>query len=332
MSIIIILLLSFVPMLLYAGLLWWLDRYEKEPLALLGFAFLWGAIPSIILSLILEIILNVPIIALSGENALIYNLLGASLAAPIIEEGTKALAVLGLFIFFPREIDSPLDGLIYGGMAGFGFAAVENFFYLMTAYESGGLGGAFGLAFLRAGLFGLNHAMYTAFTGLGMALALELRRAWLVVMPLLGLSLAVATHAYHNTFSTFWGYTEGGGALLTAAIGDWVGVLILLIVAVWARWLEGQRIRDYLNQGFEGRDALSSDEIELLTSPWRRRLERLRRLFSEGPERWWQQGRFFHLITEAAFKWHRAQKGDERSQEKLRKVEAKLREARAGDL
>jgi len=331
-SIIIILLLSFVPMLLYAGLLWWLDRYEKEPLALLGFAFLWGAIPSIILSLILEIILNVPIIALSGENALIYNLLGASLAAPIIEEGTKALAVLGLFIFFPREIDSPLDGLIYGGMAGFGFAAVENFFYLMTAYESGGLGGAFGLAFLRAGLFGLNHAMYTAFTGLGMALALELRRAWLVVMPLLGLSLAVATHAYHNTFSTFWGYTEGGGALLTAAIGDWVGVLILLIVAVWARWLEGQRIRDYLNQGFEGRDALSSDEIELLTSPWRRRLERLRRLFSEGPERWWQQGRFFHLITEAAFKWHRAQKGDERSQEKLRKVEAKLREARAGDL
>jgi protease PrsW len=331
-SIIIILLLSFVPMLLYAGLLWWLDRYEKEPLALLGFAFLWGAIPSIILSLILEIILNVPIIALSGENALIYNLLGASLAAPIIEEGTKALAVLGLFIFFPREIDSPLDGLIYGGMAGFGFAAVENFFYLMTAYESGGLGGAFGLAFLRAGLFGLNHAMYTAFTGLGVALALELRRAWLVVMPLLGLSLAVATHAYHNTFSTFWGYTEGGGALLTAAIGDWVGVLILLIVAVWARWLEGQRIRDYLNQGFEGRDALSSDEIELLTSPWRRRLERLRRLFSEGPERWWQQGRFFHLITEAAFKWHRAQKGDERSQEKLRKVEAKLREARAGDL
>lgn len=332
MSIIIILLLSFVPMLLYAGLLWWLDRYEKEPLALLGFAFLWGAIPSIILSLILEIILNVPIIALSGENALIYNLLGASLAAPIIEEGTKALAVLGLFIFFPREIDSPLDGLIYGGMAGFGFAAVENFFYLMTAYESGGLGGAFGLAFLRAGLFGLNHAMYTAFTGLGVALALELRRAWLVVMPLLGLSLAVATHAYHNTFSTFWGYTEGGGALLTAAIGDWVGVLILLIVAVWARWLEGQRIRDYLNQGFEGRDALSADEIELLTSPWHRRLERLRRLFSEGPERWWQQGRFFHLITEAAFKWHRAQKGDERSQEKLRKVEAKLREARAGDL
>lgn len=332
MSIIIILLLSFVPMLLYAGLLWWLDRYEKEPLALLGFAFLWGAIPSIILSLILEIILNVPIIALSGENALIYNLLGASLAAPIIEEGTKALAVLGLFIFFPREIDSPLDGLIYGGMAGFGFAAVENFFYLMTAYESGGLGGAFGLAFLRAGLFGLNHAMYTAFTGLGVALALELRRAWLVVMPLLGLSLAVATHAYHNTFSTFWGYTEGGGALLTAAIGDWVGVLILLIVAVWARWLEGQRIRDYLNQGFEGRDALSADEVELLTSPWRRRLERLRRLFSEGPERWWQQGRFFHLITEAAFKWHRAQKGDERSQEKLRKVEAKLREARAGDL
>lgn len=330
MDILIILFISFAPMLLYAALLWWLDRYEKEPLGLLGFAFLWGAIPSIILSLILEIIFDVPIMALSGQNALIYNLLGGSLAAPIIEEGTKALAVLGLFIAFPSEIDSPLDGLVYGGMAGFGFAAVENFFYLMTAYDSGGLGGAFGLALLRAGLFGLNHAMYTAFTGLGVALALELRRAWLIVMPILGLGLAVVTHAYHNTFATFWGFTEGGGALFTAAVGDWAAVLILLVVAIWARWLEGQRIRAYLNQGYANRDQLSSDEVALLASPWRRRLARWATLFSEGPQRWWKQGRFYHLITEAAFKWHRLRKGDQRSEEKLQRIEAKLQKMAAG--
>lgn len=332
MDIVIILFISFAPMLLYAALLWWLDRYEKEPLALLGFAFLWGAIPSIILSLILEIIFDVPIVALSGDNALVYNLLGASLAAPVIEEGTKALAVLGLFIVFPREIDSPLDGLIYGGMAGFGFAAVENFFYLMTAYDSGGLGGAFGLAFLRAGLFGLNHAMYTAFTGLGVALALELRRIWRVVTPLLGLGLAIAAHAYHNTFATFWGFTEGGGALLTAAVGDWIAVLILLVVAVWARWLEGKRIRTYLNQGYGNRADLSSDEVALLASPWRRRLARWGTLFNEGPKRWLERGRFYHLITEAAFKWHRVQHGDQRSEEKLQRVEAQLQEMKVSGL
>ncbi len=330
MDILIILLISFAPMLLYAALLWWLDRYEKEPLVLLSFAFLWGAIPSIMLSLILEIIFDVPIIALSGENALIYNLLGASLAAPIIEEGTKALAILGLFIVLPREIDSPIDGLIYGGMVGFGFAAVENFFYLMTAYDAAGMGGAFGLAFLRAGLFGLNHAMYTAFTGLGVALALELRRVWLVIMPLLGLALAVVTHAYHNTFATFWGFTEGGGALFTAAVGDWVAVLILLVVAFWSRWLEGQRIRAYLDEGYAHRARLSADEATLLASPWRRRLARWGTLFNEGPERWWQRGRFYHLITEAAFKWHRAERGDEKSAEKLQRIEAKLQQRIAG--
>ena len=332
MDLLIILLISFGPMFVYAALLWWLDRYEKEPLALLGFAFLWGAIPSIILSLILELILDVPIAALSGENALAYNLLGASLSAPIIEEGTKALAVLGLFIAFPREIDSPLDGLIYGGMAGFGFAAVENFFYLIGGYANAGLGGAIGLGFLRAGLFGLNHAMYTAFTGLGVALALELRRAWRFVLPVVGLGLAVAAHAYHNTFATFWGFTERGSMLLTAVVGDWAAVLILLVVAVWARWLEGRRIRAYLNQGYAHRETLSADEVRMLSSPWRRRLARWGTLFNKGPERWWERGRFYHLITEAAFKWHRAQKGDAKSAEKLQRLEAKLRQRPAAGL
>jgi hypothetical protein len=149
-------------------------------------------------------------------------------------------------------------------------------------------------------------------------------------MPILGLGLAVATHAYHNTFATFWGFTEGDGALFTAAVGDWAAVLILLIVAVWARWLEGQRIRAYLNQGYANRDQLSSDEVALLASPWRRRLARWATLFSEGPQRWWKQGRFYHLITEAAFKWHRLQKGDQRSEEKLQRIEAKLQKMAAG--
>lgn len=174
MDILIILFLSFVPMLIYALALWWLDRFEKEPLHLLALAFLWGAVPSIILSLILEIIFDIPITLLAG-SALTYDLLGSSIAAPLIEEGTKAVALVALFLFFRHEIDSPLDGVIYGGMVGFGFAAVENLFYLFGAYAEGGLGGVAWLAFLRAGLFGLNHAMYTGFTGLGIALALEIR-------------------------------------------------------------------------------------------------------------------------------------------------------------
>lgn len=52
---------STVPALIYGAIVWWFDRYEKEPSALLAAAFLWGAIPAIILSLIFQILLHIPI-------------------------------------------------------------------------------------------------------------------------------------------------------------------------------------------------------------------------------------------------------------------------------
>ena len=101
LDVILIVGLGFIPMLLYATFLWWLDRYEKEPLALLLVAFLWGAVPSIILALIMQVVLDIPIVAISG-NQLMYNLLGASVVAPLTEEGIKALSLLMLLIILRR--------------------------------------------------------------------------------------------------------------------------------------------------------------------------------------------------------------------------------------
>ena len=36
--------LGVVPAMIYAWIIYWLDRYEKEPLLLVGGVFLWGAI------------------------------------------------------------------------------------------------------------------------------------------------------------------------------------------------------------------------------------------------------------------------------------------------
>ena len=35
---------GFVPMFLFAGFVYWIDRYEKEPKLLLGGVFIWGAV------------------------------------------------------------------------------------------------------------------------------------------------------------------------------------------------------------------------------------------------------------------------------------------------
>lgn len=44
MALIVSLLFGFVPMFLFGFFVYWLDRYEKEPKALLGAAFFWGVI------------------------------------------------------------------------------------------------------------------------------------------------------------------------------------------------------------------------------------------------------------------------------------------------
>ena len=316
LDVLLILFLSLGPMIIYAMVLWWFDRYEKEPLALLIAAFLWGAIPSIILALIFEIILDIPIVAIS-PNQLTYDLLGASVVAPLAEEGVKALALLILLLLLRREIDSPMDGLIYGGIVGFGFAAVENIFYLFGAYTEGGVGGVLFLAFMRAGLFGLNHAMYTGFTGLGIALSLEVRNKLLKVLLILaGFGMALLAHAFHNAFATFTSYSAGLFPLIIALIGDWGGILFLLAIIIWAFFLERKRIITY-SQELARLQIIPQAEIDVLKSTFRRRVARLNILLSGNVKGWWKAQRYHLKLTEAAFSWHRMNHGDPKAQKTL---------------
>ncbi len=324
----LIVVLSFVPALLYATVLWWLDRYEKEPLALLTVAFLWGAVPSVILALIMEIVLDAPLMAIQSSSQLTYDLLGASVVAPLTEEGVKAFALILLLLVFAREIDSPLDGLIYGGIVGFGFAAVENVFYLMGAYTEGGVGGVLSLAFVRAGVFGLNHAMYTGFTGVGVALSLELKPKGLKLLSIAGgFGLAVGSHALHNALATLAGY-QGAGTLLAAVIVDWIGVLVLLVVALGTFFLERRRIVAYAEALVRG-SIITADEVNVLKSTFQRRKARLGILLSGDLRRWWAVQRYYQKVTEAAFAWHRMTHGDPKAQPRLAKLEHEFRQLRS---
>src|SRR5580765_552995 len=109
------LVLALVPTLLYALLLWWLDRYEKEPLPMLLVAFLWGAVPAFILAVIVELLADVPLRVLLIE-ANTRELAEVRFFAPFVEESVKALILVALFVFSWREFDDALDGIIYGAL------------------------------------------------------------------------------------------------------------------------------------------------------------------------------------------------------------------------
>ena len=100
-------LVPLIPSLIAMAILWWLDRYEKEPLWLLGIAFFWGAVPTIALSLVAQLLIDAPLTNVLGESSL-YPLASLSLVAPLTEETFKALILLAIFLVYRQEFDSSL--------------------------------------------------------------------------------------------------------------------------------------------------------------------------------------------------------------------------------
>ncbi|MAT98463.1 MAG: hypothetical protein CL608_15065 [Anaerolineaceae bacterium] len=229
-----------VPTVLYIGIIYWVDRYEKEPWWLLVAAFFWGAVPGILISLFFNRLLSAPLLVLLGSD------LGMATApwliGPPVEESIKGVALLAIFIFWRSEIDSPLDGIIYGAMVGMGFAMVENVYYFVETFNQGGME-AWGVNIvLRAIIFGLNHALFSSFAGLGIAIArLSTNRNIQLALPILGWATAVFLHFLHN-----FTVTLGDGFILLALLFDWGGIVLVLAIILWAVLQERRWLRQYL--------------------------------------------------------------------------------------
>jgi RsiW-degrading membrane proteinase PrsW (M82 family) len=291
--------LALVPTLFYILLVWWLDRYEKEPVSLLVLAFVWGAVPTIILSLIAEVVSSQPLYAI---DEVVGDLVSTVITGPFIEEGFKALILFTLFMAFRREFDDVLDGIIYGAMVGLGFAFVENVLYGVSALE-GGLGGVAVLAALRSVIFGLNHSMFTSVTGAALGYARNARGWRRGLVPFLGFLGAWALHSIHNGLNSLSVLDIGAGCLglIGSIVVDWAFVIVVLVIAALAvgkerRWIEQQLVEEVQ----VGR--LTPDEYTMLTSSLRRIRARWQALTQGGLAAYHRLGRLQGLATELAFR------------------------------
>lgn len=222
---------GFVPMFLFAAFINWLDRYEKEPKLLLGAAFVWGVVIAGGGAYIINTVLGYSIYYMTGSEGA-AEVGTASIVAPIVEEGLKGLAVLIVFLMFRKEFDSILDGIVYAAVTAMGFAAIENVLYIFRGYQDGGWGEFWFLVFLRVVLVGWMHPFFTAFTGIGLAIARVTRSILLkiIVVPA-GYVLAVAAHAFHNSFSRFLG--GGWGGFAAGTFVDYMGYAVMLAFIIW---------------------------------------------------------------------------------------------------
>jgi RsiW-degrading membrane proteinase PrsW (M82 family) len=245
MPFLLALALSFVPAFFYASILYWFDRFEKEPLRMLVGCFLWGALVATAGAIIWSSIFEIGIRALVRSEEIV-ELSSAILVAPIVEETLKGLAVLIVFLAFRHEFDSILDGIVYAGITALGFAATENLLYLyFVGYAEDGLGGMIGLFIVRVVLGGWGHVVYTAFIGIGLAMARLSRSPFVALFaPLVGWLIAVGLHSLHNAMAVIViGNTGLTGFALTLLV-DWSGWLVALVIVLWAivreqRWING---------------------------------------------------------------------------------------------
>ncbi|MBN1669187.1 MAG: PrsW family intramembrane metalloprotease [Anaerolineales bacterium] len=307
MGLLLSLFFGFVPMILFAGILFWLDRYEKEPPWLLGLVFIWGAVVAAGVAFVINTVLGIGFYLMSGSEAL-TNLATGSLVAPPVEETLKGLAVLLVFLIFYNEFDSVLDGIVYAGVTALGFAATENAYYIYTyGYLEGGYEGLLWLVFVRVILVGWQHPFYTAFIGIGLALA-RLNRFWGVrlLAPLAGWGLALFTHALHNTLASL---LTGLGGLAVGTLFDWAGWFLMFLVILWALWDVQQRLRKYLREEVT-LGLISPAQYRTASSAWAQTYARLVGLLN-GHYRHSKQ--LYQLLAELAHKKYQLhQFGEER--------------------
>ena len=186
---------ALLPPLGWAGLVLLLDHRTREPWMPLAAAFLWGAAAAALIAS--EV--NDALLATDGIEHAVPTLLG-----PAVEEIAKATALLVVLAVWRDEIRDALDGIVYGALAGLGFAATENLGYYTLAAIQGGTPGLGRALWLRGFLQGMNHAAFTATVGaaVGWSRAHGGRTTTRAAMLLLGLGFAVLVHAVWNTVAS----------------------------------------------------------------------------------------------------------------------------------
>ncbi len=302
----------------YATIVWWFDRYEREPLWLLSLAFVWGAVPAAVISVIAEIVFQVPISTLAGQAT---ELVSASLVAPPIEELAKGLALVGIYVLFRHEFDDVLDGVLYGTLIGFGFAMTENILYFVSAFSEHGWGAWAVTVFLRAVVFGFNHAFFTGITGAGIGYArITASGAKRLVVATLGLAGAIFFHVLHNLFVSL-----GNAACFLSLFSDFTGVVAIFVLLLVAARQEKKWIRQELASEVQS-GILSVAEVAEVSSYRKRLAARLGALSRGGWSAMRQAGRRHQQITELAFKKQlRRRRGDAGSDvEEIERLRAAL--------
>nr|MDQ6897198.1 PrsW family intramembrane metalloprotease [Actinomycetota bacterium] len=190
-------LFSALPLFVVVPTFLWLDRYEAEPTRLLVLAFAWGAVCAPAGALLLNTSFAVAMRLAGSEDP---DVLTAVFSAPFVEEGLKGFGIVLIILLRRKEFDGVVDGIVYAGIVGAGFAFSENVLYLGRNFVDYGQQGLTELFILRCVMGPFAHPLFTACTGIGLGLAVSVVRSGFarVLVVLGGYVIAALLHGIWN--------------------------------------------------------------------------------------------------------------------------------------
>ena len=217
-----------------------LDFLEPEPLAMQVLAFAWGALVATSASIPASVALD-DLIAKLGSPGLAADW-GAALAGPTVEEIAKTLGILAIVLIARPQINSVLDGVVYGAMVGLGFQITEDIVYALGAVALAGRGDSvqpvIATFLLRGFLSGVwSHTLFGALAGAGIGYLVVRRdkskpvRGGVALLAALG---AWCSHVLWNAPLFSDGLGNGGLALLAVLVFKALPPLLLILLLVRA--------------------------------------------------------------------------------------------------
>lgn len=267
--------LAALPLFVVVPTFLWLDRLEAEPRRYLVFAFLWGSLCAPVGALLLNTGVHLFFEAAGADDP---ATLSSLLSAPPVEEALKGLGILVILLFRRREFDGVLDGIVYAGLVGAGFAFSENILYLGRAYTEYGIAGLNAVFILRCIMAPFAHPLFTACTGIGLGLAVSVARSApaRIAYGLGGFACAVLLHAIWNLSAAMGEYET---VYFAFQVPVFVGFVALVVVM---RVREGGLIRRYLSL-YADAGWLTHYEVGMLASVSARRSARAWAKANGGP-------------------------------------------------
>lgn len=206
--------LGFIPCVFWLLILRRQDRHEPEPWLRILLVFIAGALSTygvLWLRPELEIWLLGP--GFPDETLWSVSAIDAYLVTALHEELWKGLAFV-IIVLWHHDLDEPLDGLIYGGAAGLGFAAVENGYYQVFYREPETL-------VVRAFTATLCHVACTGVLGCALGM---MRFSKPLAWPGWILGGVLAATFFHGTYDLF---------LFRQGPWIWLSLMVVLPTMLW---------------------------------------------------------------------------------------------------